>query len=266
MNKHLLYFKKCLVVTALAGVALSPLVATAGSSFRDDFSWGFNGGIWKAREGSNGTPFGCTFVPSKIDPSSHGLTLAVTKGQCAELQTHDFYPYGRVQGSLKTGNVPGTVSSIFTYTSKHDVPGRAWQEIDIEFLPSYGNVVHTNVIYQPDGGAYESWEQDIDLGQYGLNIKENLLSIGFDWSSWKIEWYVYDQAGNYQLLRTVYIDNGDGYVAANEIPQYAWPKDPARLMINHWHGDNSGDAQFFPGNYSGQDTWAYYDYIEYQAH
>lgn len=266
MNQHHIDFKKCLVISALTVATLSSSAAIADSNFRDGFNWGFDSSIWMAREGSNGTPFGCTFTSNKITPTSQGITLLVGDNECSELQTYGFYSYGRIQGGMKTGNVPGTVSSIFTYTSQHDVSGRAWQEIDIEFLPSRGNVVHTNVIYQPVNGAYQSWEQDIDLGQYGLNIKENLLHIGFDWSSWKIEWYVYDSKGDYKKLRTVYIDNGDGYVAANEIPPYAWPKDPARIMINHWNGDNSSDAQYFPGNYSGQDTWAYYDYLEYVAH
>lgn len=251
------------VVTAIFAVGFS--CSAVYADFRDDFSWGYNSNIWEARSGSNGSPFGCTFTPSRINPSSHGVTLSVSPGECAELRTKALLGYGMVQGSLKTGNTPGTVSSIFTYTSWWDVPGRAWQEIDIEFLPSLGNVVHTNVIYQPEGGAYQSWEQDINLGQYGLDIKANLLHIGFEWSSWKIEWYVYDSSGNRIVLRTVYIDNGDGYVAANEIPQYAWPKDPARLMINHWHGDNSANGLYFPGNYNWTDAWAYYDYIEYQA-
>lgn len=242
------------------------LIASPGWAqgyFKDDFSWGFDSGIWNARSGNNGSPFGCDFMPSMINPSSHGITLNVSAGQCAELRTQDLVSYGQVEGSLKTGNAPGTVSSIFTYTSWYDVPGRAWQEIDIEFLPSLGNVVHTNLIYQPQGGTYESWEQDIDLGQYGLNIQQDLVRIGFDWKSGRIDWYVYDAWGNRQTIRTVYKDNGDGYIAGNEIPQYAWPSDPTRIMINHWHGDNSQQALYFPGEYFWENTWAYYDYLEY---
>ena len=254
----------------LTGAAVALLVSASTNAqsgyFKDDFSWGFNSGIWQTRSGSNGTPFGCTFAPSMITPSSHGITLGVTAGQCAEIRTNQTVGYGRVQGSLKTGNAAGTVSSIFTYTSWYDAPGRPWQEIDIEFLPSLGNVVHTNVIYQPQGGTYESWEQDIDLGQYGLNITQNLVTIGFDWSSWKIEWFVYDAWGNQQIIRTLYKDNGDGYVANNEIPQYAWPQDPTRIMLNHWHGDNSASGLYFPGEYYWENTWAYYDYLEYAPH
>lgn len=245
-----------------AAALLAPL-ASAQSYFKDNFNWGYNSGLWEARNGDNGSPFGCTFVPDQISPSSHGITLAVSSGSCSELRTRQNYGYGRIQGALRTGDTHGTVSSIFTYTSWWDTPGRAWQEIDIEFLPSLGNVVHTNVIYQPQGGAYQSWEQDIDMGQYGLNVKENVLTIGFEWHSWKIEWYAYDQRGNHHTIRTLYRDNGDGYVAANELPQYAWPKDPAKIMINHWHGDNSESGLYFPGWYDQRSAWAYYDYIEY---
>ncbi|MDN3637880.1 hypothetical protein QWY82_03565 [Simiduia curdlanivorans] len=68
----------------------------AAGYFKDNFTWGFNRHIWQARSGSNGTPFGCTFTPSQITPSSHGITLRVSSSQCAELQTKAFYSYGRV--------------------------------------------------------------------------------------------------------------------------------------------------------------------------
>ncbi|OGO79560.1 MAG: beta-glucanase [Chromatiales bacterium RIFOXYA1_FULL_46_5] len=238
----------------------------SGSYFKDDLSWGFNPALWQARAGHNGSPFGCTFTPAMITPASHGITLALNAGQCAELQSKNFYGYGKVQGALKTGSTRGTVSSIFTYTSWWDTPGRAWQEIDIEFLPSLGNVVHTNVIYQAVNGPYQSWEQDIDLTQYGLNIQQNLLSIGFDWSASQIRWYVYDAQGQEQTIRTLYKDNGDGHLAANEIPAQAWPVDLTRIMLNHWHGDNSEQGYYFPGQYDQQSGWAYYDFIEYIPH
>lgn len=248
-----------------AAAAMLATSLSAHADFKDNFTWGYKTGIWQARDGSNGSPFGCAFTPSRINPSSHGITLSVAPGECAELRTKQLYRYGKIQGSLKTGNTPGTVSSIFTYTSWWDAPGRAWQEIDIEFLPSYGNVVHTNLIYQQQGQKYYSWEKDINLGQFGLDVKQNLLHVGIDWFSWKIDWYVYDQWGNYRVIRTLYKDNGDGHIAGNEVPAWAWPKDPARIMINHWHGDNSAQAQYFPKSYNWQNAWAYYDYIEYKA-
>ncbi|MCU4674054.1 family 16 glycosylhydrolase [Catenovulum sp. 2E275] len=257
-------FKACVLALPLATLACSSTVNA--NYFKDDFSWGHDTAIWNARSGDNGSPFGCTFKPEMINPSSHGITLSLSNGQCSELQSKNHYGYGQIQGSLKTGNTPGTVSSIFTYTSWYDEPGRAWQEIDIEFLPSLGNVVHTNVIYQPQNGTYESWELDIDLAQYGLNIQQNLVSIGFDWGSNQIQWYVWDSNGAKQILRTVYKDNGDGHIANDEIPAYAWPVDPTKIMINHWHGDNSQNAFYFPGQYAAQAAWAYYDYIEYVPH
>jgi beta-glucanase (GH16 family) len=250
----------------LSTLILLPTLSSAASNFRDDFNGGYRSDIWSARWGSNGTPFGCEFAGNKIAKNSYGITLQADANKCAELQSKGYYHYGTFQGSLITGSTPGTVSSIFTYTSQWDAAGRPWQEIDIEFLPSRGNVVHTNVIYKPVNGSYQSWEQDVDLGQFGLNIEQNLVTIGFDWSSWKIEWFVYDHRGNYQVVRKVYKDNGDGYVAPNEIPGYAWPKDPSKLMINHWNGDNSNDALYFPGYHNGAGSWAYYDYLEYRSH
>lgn len=235
---------------------------SAQTAFKDNFSGGYDNGIWNVRSGSNGTPFGCTFSPSMISPSSEGITLDVTAGACSELQSRSFYHYGQVEGSLKTGDTPGTVSSLFTYTSWWDVSGRAWQEIDIEFLPSLGNVVHTNVIYQPQNGQYQSWEQDIGLDQYGVDIKNDLVKIGFEWTSNSIRWYVYDANGSRQIIRTI-TKSSNGQSGQNQIPAYAWPTDLTRIMINHWHGDNSQNAMYFPGQYNNQSAWAYYDYVEY---
>ncbi|NOU50574.1 family 16 glycosylhydrolase [Pseudoalteromonas sp. JBTF-M23] len=258
--------KKLTTFIAIASLSLVNHNVSAAGYFKDDFSWGSNPALWNMRSGDNGTPFGCKFNPGMISPSSHGITLSVSNGSCAELQSKNTYRYGIVQGALRTGNTPGTVSSIFTYTSWWDKPGRAWQEIDIEFLPSLGNVVHTNVIYQPAGGQYQSWEQDIDLGGYGLNVKENLLTVGFDWTQSQIRWFVYDTQGNQQTIRVVHRDNGDGFLASNEIPVWAWPIDDTKIMINHWHGDNSADALYFPGQYYNDSAWAYYDFIEYIPH
>lgn len=231
--------------------------------FKDELNSGFDTAIWQARTGINGAPFGCAFVPSLILPASHGITLTLQPGKCAELQTKQFYGFGKIQGALKTGNSPGTVSSIFTYTSWWDEPGRAWQEIDIEFLPSLGNVVHTNVIYQPQHGKYQSWELDVDLTQYGLNVQQAVLTVGFEWTATEIRWYVYDAKGHEQTIRTVRKANDDGHLTAHEIPAYAWPVEPTRIMLNHWHGDNSAAGYQFPGWYDRQSAWAYYDFIEY---
>ena len=257
--------KTKLISTLVAGlIVISP--ATHANYFKDDFSWGSDTRIWSARSGDNGSPFGCEFTPGMINPSQHGITLSLSEGACAELQSNHFYSFGKVQGSVKSGNIAGTVSSIFTYTSWWDSPGRAWQEIDIELLPSLGNVVHTNVIYQPQGGTYQSWERDIDLSQFGLDYRENLLTIGFDWSSSSIRWYLYDSQGNEKTIRVMYKDNGDGVIADNEIPGYAWPIDKTKIMINQWNGDNSTQGNYFPGQYYGSPSWAYYDFIEYIPH
>lgn len=248
-------------VLTCAALLFFTALSGAQSAFQDDFTGGFNQNIWNLRTGNNGTPFGCTFSSGMISPNPQGITLVVAPGQCAELQTKGFYGYGRVQGSLKTGYTPGTVSSIFTYTSWWDAPGRAWQEIDIEFLPSLGNVVHTNVIYQPVGGQYQSWELDIGLDQYGVNIQHDLVTIGFEWGQNRIRWYLDTPSGRH-IIRTVTRSTA-GISSLNQIPAYAWPKDPARIMINHWHGDNTANALYFPGQYHQQGAWAYYDYLMY---
>lgn len=113
-------------ISAMLILAASAAQAQSGY-FKDDFSWGYNNSIWQARSGSNGSPFGCSFAPGMINPSSHGITLTVSPGQCAELRTRSQLNYGRIQSSLKTGNTAGTVSSILPIppgTMSRDGPGR----------------------------------------------------------------------------------------------------------------------------------------------
>ena len=64
----------------------------------------------------------------------------------------------------------------------------------------------------------------------------------------------------------MYKDNGDGVIADNEIPGYAWPIDKTKIMINQWNGDNSTQGNYFPGQYYDSPSWAYYDFIEYIPH
>src|SRR5690606_18523517 len=71
-----------------------------------------------------------------------------------------------------------------------------------------------------------------------------------------------DAWGNHHVIRTVY-KNTAGQSSLNQIPAYAWPTDPTRLMINHWHGDNSQEGLYFPGQYNNQTAWAYYDYLSF---
>ena len=100
--------KTKLISTLVAGlIVISP--ATYANYFKDDFSWGFDTRIWSARSGDNGSPFGCEFTPGMINPSQYGITLSLSEGACAELQSNHFYSFGKVQGSVKSGNIAGTV-------------------------------------------------------------------------------------------------------------------------------------------------------------
>lgn len=251
--KHLIKLSAVTIVCALAAS-----VAHAGLGyFRDDFRYGFNGSLWAARNGRNGSPFGCAFYDTMFDKGSNWkLDLKLWNGACAELQSKGYYGNGTFQGRWMMSNVPGTVSSLFTYTSWWDAPGRPWQEIDIEYLPSNGNVMHTNVIYQACSTCpYYSWERDIYLGSYGVNFTTGYVAAGFEWKPNTIKWFVWNAAGKKTYLRTV--------TRGVDIPWDKWPVSETRVMINYWHGDNSSQALYFPKRYTWGSGVASYDWVEY---
>ena len=62
----------------------------------------------------------------------------------AELRTLDPVLYGKFEVCYKPAQGEGLVSSFFTYND--DAPNTDWNEIDIELLGRFPNVVDMNVI------------------------------------------------------------------------------------------------------------------------
>ena len=63
-----------------------------------------------------------------------------------ELRTKDSFLYGRFEARLKSAQGDGLVSSFFTYQDELINGGHIWNEIDIELLGRFPNVVDMNVI------------------------------------------------------------------------------------------------------------------------
>ncbi|MBK9394930.1 MAG: hypothetical protein RJA63_1695 [Pseudomonadota bacterium] len=254
---------KTLAAGALAGLLAAPIAQAA--SFWDGFDSNYyNGSLWTASSGKNGDPFGCTFYPDMVSAATGGqLALKLHNGACAELKSKSKYQYGTVQTRLRLSNIPGTVASLFTYDSWHITPGNPWTEIDIEILPSFGNVLNTNVIYQASTSAqYRSWEKRIDLGQHGINPMNSAIQVGFDWTADKISWFIYNSANKKVYVRTVSKSSNSN---CDCIPAEYWPSRPAPIFANYWHGNNYNynSVNYFPKNYSGAAGQATYDFIQF---
>ncbi len=261
-------FKAHSWLAVLALGLLTPSLTRAqslGASFWDGFdSNTFNTSIWKASSGKNGEPFGCTFYPYMVTNGTGGnLALTLKNGSCSQIETYAQYLYGTLQTRLVYSNIPGTVASLFTYNSWYTVAGDPWTEIDIEFLPSKPDMLHTNVIYQPSAsGAYQQFEKYISLSSYNINPVNAAVQVGFDWSATQISWFIYDSGGTKHYIRTITNSSATG---CDCIPSYAWPSQGANIYANYWHGDNSNSnsVNYFPLTYSGASGTASYDFVQY---
>jgi len=210
--------------------------------FYDGFDNG--GGVgnqWIVSNWANGHPFGCTFAYSEVWQASGALNLNLNGSTqlCGEVRTANFYTHGSFVANMKPSDIPGTISSFFTYTG---VAGTSSHyEIDIEFIGG-SNLLHTNYWI-----AGQQYPVDIDLGAYGIDPHSGFRRYGFEWRSDRIVWFYYDDAGVWHQLRYVSLNNN-----LNVAQQ---------VFLNQWNGDNVSDALYFPGTWYGGGGTALYDMV-----
>ena len=262
--------KRCNYLGVLClGLAASTLsnAQALGGSFWDGFDTNtFNPSIWEVSNYKNGDPFGCAFEPSMVKSGTGGhLNLTLNSGNCSQIETYAQYLNGTLQTQLQYSNVPGTVASLFTYNSYYTHPGDPWQEIDIEFLPSKPDMLHTNVIFQASAtSANVQYEKYVSLSSYNINPVNGPVQVGFDWSPTQISWFIYDSAGTKHYIRTIINSTATG---CDCIPQSHWPTQAANIYANYWEGDNSNydSVTYFPLTYSGASGTASYNFVQYIA-
>ncbi len=255
----------CLGVFGVGILLTTAAHAQSTTSFWDGFDNNtFNPSIWQASTGSNGPPFGCSFSPSMVKSGSGGhLDLTLNNGSCSQIETYSQYKYGTLQTQVQYSNVPGTVASLFTYDSWYAEAGHPWQEIDIEFLPSKGDVLHTNVIYQSSAGSTNmQWEKYISLSSYNINPTTGPVQVGFDWSATAISWFIYDSTGAKHYVRTI---TNSSATNCDCIPAAYWPDNGANIFANYWDGDNANydSVNYFPLTYNGASGTAAYNFVQY---
>ena len=154
----------------------------------------------------------------------------------AELRTVEPLLYGKFEVRYKPAQGEGLVSSFFTYNVDH--PNTPWNEIDIELLGRFPNVVDMNVITNTSHlrTHFTTIDTHIDFHEYG-----------FEWTPEYVAWFINGEE--------VYRQTDD------HIADLVYP---SKLMMNIWnpiYDDWVGiwDDRILP-------RFAYYDWVRYSSY
>ena len=161
-----------------------------------------------------------------------------------ELRTKDSFLYGRFEARLKSAQGDGLVSSFFTYQDELINGGHIWNEIDIEVLGRWSNIVNMNTI-TPGQSSHlrESLIKD-------LNAHSDFNDYAFEWTPNYVAWFI----------------NGKEYYR-QDLPTHAYIatlRHPQKIMMNLWvpvYEDWVGkwNEDIIP-------RFAYYDNVSYYEH
>lgn len=221
-----------------------------------DFADGENTDVFFASDGwNNGGSFNVEWDASAVTYEDDVAKLSVIEAPesasaskpyyGAELRSAKWYHYGYYSVSMKPSNVPGSVSTFFTYTGSSELgaDGEAnpWDEIDIEFLGTDTTRVQFN--YYVDGDntkkGHEKWYN------LGFDASEAFHTYGFLWEKDRITWYV-DNEPVYQVERE---DSAEGI-----------PETPSRIMMSHWVVNEDGE-KWAGAAYDGSATESVYQWV-----
>ena len=165
------------------------------------------------------------------DEEGKETTLTHTAG---EIRSHKLYGYGDFEVRMKPTNIPGTVSTFFTYTDKWNSTNgqpNKHDEIDIEFLGKDTNKVQFNYFVGGQGG-HEF------LYNLGYDASKEFHNYGFRWEKNRISWLVDG--------KTVHQVCGD----ENTLPSM-----PGRIISSYWpHSPSAWSGTF---DHATEDTVDY---------
>ena len=154
----------------------------------------------------------------------------------AELRTLEPLLYGKFEVCYKPAQGEGLVSSFFTYNDDH--PNTPWNEIDIELLGRFPNIVDMNVITNTSHlrTHFTTLDTHIDFNEYG-----------FEWTPDYVAWFI----------------NGEEVYRQTD-EHIADLTHPSKLMMNIWnpvYDDWVGvwDDRVLP-------RFAYYDWVRYSSY
>ena len=154
----------------------------------------------------------------------------------AELRTKDDFLYGKFEVRFKPAQGDGLVSSFFTYNT--DYGNTPWNEIDIELLGRYDNVIDMNVITNTS-----HLRQHYNIFNHHLEFH----TYGFEWTPDYVAWFI------------------DGEEVYRQIEDHIQDLNyPQKVMMNLWnptYDDWVGvwDDRILP-------RFSYYDYVSYASY
>ena len=161
-----------------------------------------------------------------------------------ELRTKESFLYGRFEVRLKSAQGDGLVSSFFTYQDELINGGHIWNEIDIEILGRWDDIISMNTI-TPGQSSHlrESFVKD-------LSAHTQYHDYAFEWTPNYVAWFV----------------DGKEYYR-QDLPSHSYIatlKHPQKIMMNLWvpvYEDWVGkwNEEIIP-RFAYYDNVAYYEY------
>ncbi len=158
-----------------------------------------------------------------------------------ELRTKESYLYGRFEARFKSAQGDGLVSSFFTYQDERINGGHIWNEIDIEVLGRWENIINMNTI--TPGQSSHLREGYIE----NFTPHTEYYDYAFEWTPTYVAWFV----------------NGEEYYR-QDLPRHSYIatlKYAQKIMMNLWvpvYEDWVGkwNDDIIP-------RFAYYDHVAY---
>lgn len=148
------------------------------------------------------------------------MTLSVTRRDggptpyvSSEFLRYGSHGFGRYEVVMKSGNMPGVVSSFFMHTG--EFLGDPHSEIDFEFVGGKPGEVHTNYFWKGQSDA-------LDVALW-FDTSEDFHLYAFEWLPDRIVWFV----DGVEVRR---VESGSARVPI--------PAAPGRVMANIWAANN----------------------------
>jgi hypothetical protein len=157
----------------------------------------------------------------------------------AEYRTKKSFLYGRFEVSYIPANREGVVSSFFTYHDPDSISAD-WNEIDIEFVGRYSNIVQFNTI--TPGQKFHIRSNFVEFDPY---ISFN--TYAFEWTPEYVAWFINGEE--------VYRQTGE-HVSTLQYPQ--------KLMMNIWNPVYTNWVGTWNDN--ALPAFSYYDWISYSSY
>ena len=154
----------------------------------------------------------------------------------AELRTVDPVLYGKFEVRYKPAQGEGLVSSFFTYNDDH--PNTEWNEIDIELLGRFPNIVDMNVITNTSHlrTHFTTLDTHVDFNEYG-----------FEWTPDYVAWFI----------------NGEEVYRQTD-EHISDLIHPSKIMMNIWNPVYDDWVGFWDDRVLPR--FAYYDWVRYASY